>query len=200
MPSTVFNTMSNTGMPILIGTLFVSSVVGFYFFANRMVRFPLGLVFGSFSQVYHQKAVELFYKDKKELYDFTKRTQYKIGLLLMPVLIIISFVAPYVFSFIFGEKWIVAGEYIKYFAIFIYFNSLYSPISTLGDILEKQKLLMFFNFSLVVSQIIIMYFCSVEFELDFKYTILYVSIIGSLHFIILNLYMINQLKRKIKND
>jgi len=196
MVSTLFNSGSNIGMPIIISIFFTTSTVGFYFFANKMVKLPLGLVFASFSQVYHQKAAELYNNNVNELYKFTLRTQYKIGILLIPTLIIISLVSPYIFSIVFGEKWFIAGEYVKYFAVFVFFNSLYSPISTLGDILNKQKLLMYFNFSLVFTQIITMAMCVDLFNLNFEYTILSVSIVGSIHFLLLNMYIIKTLKEK----
>jgi len=194
--STLFNSASNIGMPIIISIFFTTSTVGFYFFANKMVKLPLGLVFASFSQVYHQKAAELYNGNVNELYKFTIKTQYKIGIFLIPTLIIISLVSPYIFSIVFGEKWFVAGEYVKYFAVFVFFNSLYSPISTLGDILNKQRLLMYFNFSLVFTQILTMAMCVDLFHLGFEYTILYVSIIGSIHFLLLNMYIIQILKEK----
>ena len=194
--STLFNSTSNIGMPIIISMFFTTSTVGLYFFANKMVKFPLGLVFGSFSQVFYQKAVELYNCDVSELYKFTLKTQYKIGILLIPILFIISLISPYVFSIVFGKKWFIAGEYIKYFAVFIFFNSLYSPISTLEDILNQQRLLMYFNFSLIFTQILIMSFCASFFNLNFEYTILYVSIIGSIHFLLLNTYIIKILKIK----
>jgi len=196
MVSTLFNSGSNIGMPIIISMFFTASTVGFYFFANKMVKLPLGLVFASFSQVYHQKSAELYNNNVNELYRFTLRIQYKIGILLIPTLIIISLVSPYIFSIVFGEKWFVAGEYVKYFVVFVFFNSLYSPISTLGDILNKQKLLMYFNFSLVFTQIITMVMCVDLFNLNFEYTILSVSIVGSIHFLLLNMYIIKTLKEK----
>jgi O-antigen/teichoic acid export membrane protein len=194
--STLFNSGSNIGMPVIINIFFSTSVVGFYFFANRIVRLPLGLVFSSFSQVFYQKAAQLYNTDKYALYKLTIKTQYKIGILLIPILITISIISPYVFSIIFGEKWFIAGEYVKYFAVFVFFNSLYSPISSLDDILNKQRVLMFFNFSLVFSQIIVMKICVDLFNFDFKFTILFVSIVGSIHFLLLNNYIIKQLIRK----
>jgi len=193
--ATLFNGFYHMGMPILINIFYSSSIVGWYFFANKMVRLPLSLIFSSFSQVYYQKASSLYNEKKiEELYQFTLKIQFKIGVILLFWLVILSSIGPFIFGLIFGENWIEAGEYIKYFAIFIFFNMLYSPISSIGDILNKQKLLLFFNISITLSQIIAIFLLSDI--LSFKYTLLVISILGSIHFIFLNFYMMNILKGK----
>jgi len=195
--STIFNTISNIGMPLVITIFFNVTTVGYYFFANKMVRLPLSFILGSLSQVYYQEASSLYRKDTKQLLSFTLNIQKKILIFILPTLVVVSIIGPFLFEFIFGSKWIVAGEYIKYFAIYVLFNSLYSPISTLGDILMKQKLVLYFNISLVLNIIFCMYIGNNIFD-SFKYTLLLVSINGALHFILLNIYMLNYLKGYLK--
>ena len=187
--SGLINSFSNTAFPIVIGMFFDVKVVGLYFFANKLTRLPLNFIFTSLSQVYHQKAVELFHSDKKELYRFTMNTQKKIAILLFPILVGISIIGPFAFDLFFGSEWKESGSLIKYFALFVFFGNLYSPISSIADILNKQKVLMYFNASLVFSQIIVMYMSVNLFNLGFNETILNVSLIGSLHFIILSIFM-----------
>ena len=106
-------------------------------------------------------------------------------LFLLPFLIIMSFLVEDLFVLL-GEEWIFSGDLIKYFAIYLLFKNIYSPISSVADIFRKQKLLLFFNFSLVVSQILFLYFFR---DQGIKIALLFSSIIGSIHYIGLNLYM-----------
>jgi len=192
--STLFNSTSNIGMPIIIKIFFAIDVVGFYFFSNKIVRLPISLILSSLSQVYFQKASNLYHINKKELLIFTLKIQFKIAIILAPFLIVFSLIAPYIFEIVFGKEWREAGEYIKYFAVFIFFNSLYSPISSLGDILSKQKLLLFFNLLLIFVQLFIMLLFN---NLNFKYVLLIISLISSFLFIVLNLYMLFCLKKEL---
>ena len=131
-------------------------------------------------------------KKIRELYYFTIKIQFKVGIILLFLLTILSLGGPFIFDLIFGKNWIEAGEYIRYFAVFVFFNMLYSPISSIGDILNKQKLLLFFNISIVLSQVITIYLFSSF--LNFKYTLFVMSIVGSVHFILLNVYIMSLLK------
>ena len=189
----LFNSFYHKGMPILINMFYSSAVVGWYFFSNKIVRLPLNLIFGSLSRVYYQKASVLYNEKKiRELYYFTIKIQFKVGIILLFLLTILSLGGPFIFGLIFGKNWIEAGEYIRYFAVFVFFNMLYSPISSIGDILNKQKLLLFFNISIVLSQVITIYLFSSF--LNFKYTLFVMSIVGSVHFILLNVYIMSLLK------
>jgi len=191
-PSALFNSLSNIGFPIVIGIFFNSTIVGMYFFSNKIIRAPLGFILKSISQVYYQTASELYVNDKHKLLTFTYQTQLKIILMLIPVLFIVSIISPYMFEIIFGDRWRVAGEYVKYFAILVFFNNLYSPISSLSDILNEQRFTLIFNISLSLSQICIIYISSCFF--DFKITMLIVSIVSSIHYIYIDYYMKSKLK------
>ena len=88
--------------------------------------------------------------------------------------------------FILGEEWIFSGDLIKYFAIYIFFKNIYSPVSSIADIFKKQKLLLFFNFSLVFFQLLCLYFLKGQ---GIEIALLFSSLVGSIHYIGLNLYM-----------
>lgn len=197
-PSTLFNSFSNVGLPILITFFYSPIIAGLYFFAYRTVRLPFDFMFSSFSQVYREHAVNLYYKDKGELLSFTKKIQLKLVLIMLPVLILISFSAPFLFKFLFGMKWYEAGEYVKYFAIFIFFNGIYSPVSSIGDVLMKQKAIFLFNIFLSIMQIGILYFMSNYFS--FEIMILSLSLTCGMLYLVLDFYMKKTLKSRILND
>ena len=184
--SNLFNSLSSIGLTLLIAIFFGTKIAGFYFLAERIISIPISIVTNSVSQVYFQKASTLFYSNKKELFELTVNVQKKIFYILFPFLLIISVFGGYIFS-IFGNEWIESGLILKYFAIFILFKNLYSPISTIGDILKKQKLLLFFNISLFFFQLCSFYFLK-EYG-DIKPALLLSSIFGAIHYIILNIYM-----------
>lgn len=193
--STLFNSFATIGLPILITFFFGVEISGLYFFAMKLVRLPLNIMFSSFSQVYREKAAYLFSTDKKQLLVFTKSLQKKIILLMVPSLLIASILAPYVFSFIFGSEWYQAGIYVRYFSIFILLSSIYSPISSIGDVLMEQKAVLVFNFILSTSQFLILYFSSKLFS--FEISILILSVICGSFYLFLDYYMKQVLINKI---
>lgn len=187
VPSDIFNSFSNIAMPLIITFAFSPKIAGLYFMAEKIVKSPLGVLYQSISSVYTEKAGKLYNnKEIKDLISLTNYTQTKISLVLAPLLVIASIIAPYLFETLFGEDWVTAGELVKYFSIFVFFNGLYSPISQIGNILGLQRYLLYFNFSLAV-------FMTLPFiihnDMQFKYVLLVSSLIGALHFILLNVFM-----------
>ena len=184
--SNLFNSLSSIGMTALIALFFGPKIAGFYFLAERIISIPISIITSSVSQVYFQKASLLFYSNKQELLQLTKSVQRKIFYLLFPFLLVLSLFGENIFS-LFGNDWSEAGIILKYFTLFILFKNIYSPISTIGDILKKQKLLLFFNISLFFFQLSSFYFLK-EYN-DIKLALLVVSIFGAIHYIVLSIYM-----------
>jgi len=191
--SGVFNSLSNVGLPLLITLFFNSVFTGLYFFSNKIIQIPLNFLFSSLSQVYFQKASGL-YNDMsyKKLLALTLKIQKKIALMIIPFLLIMSILSPWIFGLIFGEEWIKAGEYVKYFAFFVLMKSLISPISSLLDIFEKQKLELIFNISLGLSQILGLWIGKSIYN-SFDFSLLFISIIGGIHYLLLLIYIVYKL-------
>jgi O-antigen/teichoic acid export membrane protein len=195
VPGALLNAVSNVGLPLLIAYFYSLELSGIYFFANMIIRQPLGLLSGSIAQVYKNEVNLLYLNAKDKMLSFTTKIQKTIFVFVFPILLLFSIFGGEIFSFVFGEKWFDSGELIKYFAIFVLFNVNYSPISSIGDVLRKQKFFLFFNLSLVLSQIILLILFSNK--LEFQYMILLISISGATHFLIIDLYMKHCIKKII---
>ena len=184
--SNLFNSLSNLGMTMLIVFFFGIKAAGLYFLAEKLIAIPISFITNSVSQVYFQKASTLFYSNKKELLDLTKLIQRRVLFTLLPGLLIVSFFGKEIFS-ILGENWKEAGGLLKYFSVFILFKNVYSPLSTIGDILGKQKILLIFNISLFCFQVSSFYF--LKHYNDIGIALLVASFFGAIHYIVLSLYM-----------
>ena len=183
--STLFNSAANIGLPIFLVFLFDVKTAGLYFFAEKIIIVPVSILVGSVSKVYFQEASVIYNNNKKRLLSFTNNVQKKIVVVLFPFLFIMSFLVEDLF-FLLGEEWIFSGDLIKYFALYIFFKNIYSPVSSIADIFKKQKLLLFFNFSLVICQLLCLYFFKGQ---GMEIALLFSSLVGSIHYIGLNLYM-----------
>ncbi len=184
--SNLFNSFSNIGMTSLIIIFFGPKIAGLYFLAEKLIAIPISFITQSLSQVYFEKASKLFYYDKIALLRLTNQIQRNILYILFPILIICSLFGKNIFS-ILGQEWGEAGILLKYFAPFILLKNMYSPISHIGDILNKQKLLLLFNISLFFAQLSSFYFLK-EYN-DIKVALITASCLGAIHYLILNQYI-----------
>ena len=190
--SNLFNSFSNIGMTALIVIFFGPKIAGLYFLAEKLIAIPISFITSSVSQVYFQQASKLFHSNKKELIKLTNQIQKNVFFVLFPFLLICSVFGENIFS-LFGDEWTEAGVIVKYFAVFILFKNIYSPISHIGDILNKQKVLLVFNVSLFIFQLSAFYFLK-EYS-DIKAALLTASLFGAIHYMILNTYMKQELKK-----
>jgi len=106
LPHSVFNTIS-TQLPIFIITYYFSSrETGFFSFANKIVMLPIGLI----SNAYYQVFFESFSKEKNKE-TFFKQKFKQINILFLPLFILLWFIFPDLFAFVFGKEWETAGSY-----------------------------------------------------------------------------------------
>jgi len=197
-PGSLLNAFGNIGLPLMIAFFYSKELAGIYFFSNNLIKQPLSILSTSISQVYKKEANVIYIHTKNRLIPFTVKFQKALFILVFPTLLILSIWGGPVFGFLFGKTWVESGEIIKYFAIFILFNFNYSPVSSIADILRKQRFLLFFNLSNVLSQVLLLALFSNL--LTFRHMILVISIVGAIHYLYIDIYIKLHIKKLIRNE
>ena len=146
---------------------------------------PIWFISTSVSQVFKKEASTLYYESPEQILHLTNKIQKNILLWTIPILLFFSLFGTNIFSYVFGNQWNESGNLIKYFSIAILLNSNYSPISSLSDILRKQKFVLFFNFSNTASQVLLLFLFSDM--LQFRHMILLISLSVALHFLYIDI-------------
>ena len=198
MPSGLLNITSLQVPVFLLGAFFNIAIVGFYSLSYRFISLPMSIIGSSIGQVFFQKSSELK-NDKKALKKITLETYkklFKIGIL--PFAIITVF-GDYIFAFVFGKDWIVAGEYAQLLAIWILFLFIHSPITNLFSTLEKQKDALLFNIIIIFSRILIISLGGYFFK-DIYITIFLYSALGIFLNLSILFYFFRLLKINIFNE
>jgi O-antigen/teichoic acid export membrane protein len=197
-PGSLLNAFANIGLPLLIAYFYSTELAGIYFFSNNLIKQPISVLSTSISQVYKKEANVIYHQSKDQLIGFTTKFQKTIFILVFPVLLILSVWGGEIFGFLFGKAWIASGEIIKYFAVFILFNSNYSPISSIADILRKQRFLLYFNCSNVLSQVLLLILFSSR--LEFRYMIFLISVVGAIHYLYIDIYIKRHILKVIHHE
>ena len=122
---------------IIIAALAIGPEAGFLMLAMRAMKAPMDLIGGAVAQVYLSRAPEEL--RNRNLGKFTNEVL--AGLLKVGVgpILFAAFVAPPVFSFVFGEQWIRAGEIVVWMTPWLIFQFLSSPISMVMHIRNRQR-------------------------------------------------------------
>jgi O-antigen/teichoic acid export membrane protein len=174
VPAGFFNASSTQLPNILINFFYTATVVGHYGFMNRIVRTPLSVIGRSFEEVFKQKASEelqqighcknIFYKTLKRLF----------AIAIIPF-IIFYFASPVLFELVFGEKWLVAGQYAQIFTIPLFLNFIASSLSSIFYLKEKTQIYSRLSF-LQLSLVIFAFLLSQHYDLESKLLIYLLAI------------------------
>ena len=130
--------LRTSGAVMLISTFFGTAVLGFYALSLRVLQVPIGIVGSALGQVLYRKFSHL-HNEEEALYPHVKKVMFRLLLIAIPAFTILFFIAPDLFSFVFGQEWRVAGEYSQILIPYLFMNFLLSPISQIPIILGKQK-------------------------------------------------------------
>jgi len=138
-PAGVLNTLGLRIPSLLLVFLYGSEATGLYAMATRLVDAPAGIVIGAVSQVYLGEMSHVARNTPDKILPMFKRiTRYTgiIGLLLVPILIIISWlIRP-----LLGSEWALASLYVLALLPYLVAKMVVSPISLSSVIARRQDL------------------------------------------------------------
>ena len=185
LPAEFTNVISNQLPIFIIGKYFGGVVLGNYSLMERVLNAPISLLGRSVLDVFKQRASEDYAKlgNCKDIFIKTFKTLVMLSIL--PTLLLF-FLSPLVFKFIFGEEWHMAGEFAQIFSILFFFKFTASPLSYMFNIAEKQHYDMFWQIGLFIFAII-SFIIGVKFN-DVKIALICFVITYSLMYL-LNIYL-----------
>jgi len=150
--SVLLNNASMHLPTILLAVYFSPSVVGFYALGRAVLGAPMSLLGRAIANVFYQKASDVHNhaEDLSAVVEEVFKRLVSLGM--FPILMLI-FIGEDLFIIAFGSQWAEAGIYVQILAIWILFQFISSPISTLFSVLERQRDGLVFNMLLFGTRI-----------------------------------------------
>jgi len=150
---------------ILISFFYNSTILGYFSLVRRVLAVPLSVIGSSVVKVFYQEAVIEKQKTGKaiKIFNYTAK---KLFVLSFFIFIILYFTIEDIFSFVFGSKWSIAGEYGKILLPYYFINFISSPLDEIINVFEKLNILLFMNFLLFIMVILAFLFVFL-FDLSF---------------------------------
>lgn len=158
-PSTLINSLGNNIMPILISLYFASSLLGEYTLAVKIISVPLLMISSSIAMVYYPKAAEINNKEKdtSELFKYTKKMSLLNFYIILGLYLLINIIGIPILELFFNKDWDNLGQFIFLMSFGFLSRSLINPISDVLVILNKNKVLFFFNIYLLLANLLAIY-------------------------------------------
>lgn len=147
---------------------------GSYEFSLRMMKLPIIIIATSMSQVFYRKAQDFISQDN-QLRKLTFKTLFYSILIAILPFGIIYFFGSELFSFVFGGEWKESGKIASFLSPWLFITFIFTPISFLPIILNKQKEYFKLNI-LFLPMILILIILIPYFHLDFYQSIILLTI------------------------
>ena len=175
----LFDVFKNSSLFVLVTQFFSAFTLGLFSFAIGMLQKPMSIIGSSVNQVFFQEA-SFAYANNQDLWPITKKALLKLLVIAVPMFSIIILFGPWLFEFVFGEKWREAGVYAQLMSPWLMANFISSPISSIPSILNKQRNYMLIG---VVFNLLLpgTFFVFATFSGSFNLSLLGMSILASLY-------------------
>lgn len=132
------NSFTNQVPVILMLKFFSEATAGHFGLTQRLLSLPVGIMANSVLDVFKQKASEQFNEigNCREAYLWTLR---KLLLMSVPIFGVLAIIAPWIFSFFFGQEWYESGVFARIMCILFIMRFVASPLSYVFFITGKQN-------------------------------------------------------------
>lgn len=139
------------GLPTLLLSSFFGPVsAGFYSIARTVLHLPTLLIGKSVGDVFYPRISEATHNEEN-LTSLIKKATISLALVgFIPFGLIFAF-GPWLFGFVFGNEWVMAGEYARWLSIGIFFGFMKSPCIRALPVMSAQV----FHFAFSVINMII---------------------------------------------
>lgn len=181
-PAALANSMSYSSVNLAIASLFGLGILGYYSISYRVLGLPLVLISGNVSKVYFQSASRSK-ENTGSFFGVTKRTFYFLLVLAVFMVLGMIYVVPPLFSIIFGEEWVVAGDYVKILAPMFGIRFITSSLAMGLIVAGKQKVDLLLQ-SLFVCSSLVAFVLSQVYEFYIKQYLTIIMILFSVVYIV----------------
>jgi O-antigen/teichoic acid export membrane protein len=176
-----FDMFNASGTSFVISAFYGSGILGLFSFTLGLLQKPLQLIGNSVTQVYYQKASEI-YNAGGNIWEITQKIFVRLTILAIIIFTPIAIAGPKLFSIVFGKEWFEAGLYARLLLPWLFVRFIASPITSSINIIGKQKAFFYATLALnIFSPLAI--FLAYKSKFLFTSTLFYMSIFTCIYLI-----------------
>ncbi len=148
----LLNAFSQNAMFLLIGKYFSVEYLGHYNLANYVLLAPITLISMSIRDVLYKRFTSIVHDGNNPLSFLIKSAKW-LFIIGSPVFFIPFFAGPFLFSLIFGNNWIIAGQFAAILSFSYWIKLVISPLSSVFNSINRIKIASFWQVAYTVTTI-----------------------------------------------
>lgn len=157
LPSQFLMAISLQSPILMMAALYSKEVTGQLSLAIMSLSLPVSLISSAVAKAYYAEIASLGKSNLKDIKKLTIIVQKKLFLVGLPFALFIHFFSDFIFIFIFGEEWALAGDYASILAPFILFQFTSGPLMELFNVIGKQVYYLFIHSFRLIGLIMLFY-------------------------------------------
>jgi len=143
-PQNFINAASQALPVLMLAAFFGPVAAGFYTLAKMVMGMPSALIGKGINDAFYPKITAAAYNGEDIVRLIVQATGVLLAVGVVPFGVVVIF-GPWIFGFIFGEDWIIAGEYARWLALFFLFNFINKPAVAAVPVLKIQRGLLIYE-------------------------------------------------------
>lgn len=150
LPGGFFNQAAVQIPILLISTWFMPTVVGFFAITQRILGAPVQFIGKAFSQVFFERVA----REKARAgvaHELLAEAFLYLLLFILPIAVLLSITAPYLFVYALGEEWHNASIFLRILIPMYVLKFAVNPISQAIIVFDRQELGMFWQLALCIA-------------------------------------------------
>jgi len=140
-PQGFINAVSQSLPVLMLAAFFGPASAGFYALCQKVLNLPGQLIGQSVAQVFYPRIVEAEHRGENLTLLIVKATLSLAAVGFIPFTLVVAF-GPWLFGFVFGEEWVIAGEYARWLALWTFWGFINRPSVASIPVLRMQGMLL----------------------------------------------------------
>ncbi|HCG6981483.1 TPA: oligosaccharide flippase family protein [Vibrio parahaemolyticus] len=164
-PQVAINALSQSLPVLMLASFFGPDAAGFYTLGKTVMSIPTTLIGKSVCDVFYPRITEAAHNKENLFHLLLKATLALATVGFIPFATVVAF-GPWLFSFVFGAEWFIAGEYARWMALWLYVAFLNRPSVAALATLSMQDIFLVYEMLSVLLRVIALYIGFVFFSDD----------------------------------
>lgn len=153
-----FLLMFSTKIPVLFfAWQYGAELTGQFGLAIMVLAVPMDFFGQAIGQAYYAEISGIGRRYPKAIYEVTKTLVKKLFLVSIIPFLVLFFLGPWLFEFVFGGAWRQAGVFASILAFYLLGQLIFSPIGNVLTVIEKQKVLFVLHLCRFFGIVLILY-------------------------------------------
>lgn len=162
-PEVTINEISQSLPVLMLVTLFGPEAAGFYALARTVMGIPISLIGKSVGDVLYPRLSEAA-ASREALYPLIRNATLLLAAVGFAPFATVMIFGPWLFSFVFGNEWMIAGEYARWIAVWLFFVLMNVPSIKAMAVLKAQAHLLAFTSIMMIVNFLALFFGYYFFE------------------------------------